>query len=193
MKKAISGFHFIGIVVVFITTFLTCSHAMAQKESKAIKIGIYDSRIVVMAYSRSDLFKEYLEVSRVKNDSALKANDTEKITELAIQGMSYQHLLHQMVFGTGTITPVISLVKDQVLKVAQKAGVVLVISKFELTYQDPSLEIVDLTSEISQLFKPEGDFVNIATEIEKVTPVPLPDLTIEKEMLDGYCNRYWKK
>ena len=57
---------------------------------------------------------------------------------------------------------------------------------------DPSIETVDLTSEICKLFDPTEDIATITEEIRKNAPIPLEDLSIEEDMLNGYCKRFGK-
>ena len=107
--------------------------------------------------------------------------------------MSYQHLLHQMVFSKGSAAGIMELVKDKLPDVAKEAGVKIVLSKYELSYQDPSVEIVDLTPQVCQLFKPTENIDKMADGIKKSQPIPLDELSIEAEMIEAYCNRFGKK
>ncbi|MEI6899403.1 MAG: hypothetical protein WCL00_05965 [Bacteroidota bacterium] len=167
--------------------------AKAQKNQPVIKIGVYDSRAVVFAYSRSHYFKEHLQKFAKQSDSAEKAKDTVRVKEFSMQAMSYQHLLHQMIFSTGSVHEIMDLIKDQLPELAKKEGVSLIMSKYEVSWKDPSIEVVDLTDQVSMLFKPSDDYKKMAVEISKNAPVPLEELTIEQDMLDLYCKRFGKK
>jgi hypothetical protein len=181
------------IAVTIILMALLSPQTQAQGKSKMIKIGVYDSRVIVLVYSRSEMFGAYMKNLGQKSDSALQAKDTTKFRELAIHAMSYQHLLHQMVFGAGSAAAIIGLVKDKLPEVTSQAGVSIIVSKFELTYKDPSVEIVDVTDKIIPLFNPKGDNEKIIAEIGKAEPIPLADLSIEEDMLNGFCQRFGKK
>ena len=165
----------------------------AQKQSGKIKIGTYDSRIITFAFSRSAYFSQYLGKINVQNDSAVKANDSARITELGIQMLSYQHLLHLRVFGNGSVISIMDLVKDQLPEVAKSAGVSIILNKWELNYNDPSIEIIDVTDQIVQLFKPKEDIAKMEQEIRNIAPIPVEDLTVEKDMLDLYCTKFHNK
>jgi hypothetical protein len=159
----------------------TDSPASAQGKPTPLKIGTYDSRVVTFAYSRSAYFREYQATLHSRYEAAKQANDTAKMNELQVQGMTYQHLLHQRVFGSGSITSVIDLVKDQLPALAKTAGVSLVVSQWEISYQGSGVELTDLTDQVAQLFKPTEDISKMAAEIRKTAPVPLEQLTIEDE------------
>ena len=165
----------------------------AQKNSPLVKIGTYDSRIVTMAWSRSEVFGQFMKKTSRQNDSATRVHDTARIKELSVIMMSYQHLLHQMVFSNGSIGMVMATIKDKLPEVAKTAGVSVILSKWEVNFSDQAVETVDLTIQIATLFHPGGDFEKMAGEIGKVTPVPMEELGIESEMLDMYCTRFGKK
>jgi len=193
VKMSISCLLHLIVIILFFVSLLQSTMVFAQKNSGTLKIGVYDSRVVVFAYSRSVMFRERMKKMGQQSDSANKASDTVKIRELSIQAISFQHLLHLMVFGSGSIATITDLVKEHFPDVAKNAGVSMIVSKFELAYKDPSTEIIDLTDQISQLFKPTENIDKMVAEIEKTAPVPLDDLTIEEDMLDGYCKRFGKK
>jgi hypothetical protein len=166
---------------------------LAQKIKASIKIGTYDSRIVTFAWSRSDYFKQRLIKINQQSDSATKAHDTARIKELSVEAMSYQHLLHLTVFSNGSIGFVMAIVKDKLPGLAKRTGVSVILSKWELNFSDPSIEIVDLTSQVAQLFQPKENIDQMSKDISAQQPIPIDEFGIETEMLDGYCNRFGKK
>ncbi|MEI6434606.1 MAG: hypothetical protein WCP32_07165 [Bacteroidota bacterium] len=180
-------------IIIFLLLATAGTTVFAQKKPAGLKIGTYDSRIITFAWSRSDYFKQHIKRFSMQSDSAQKANDTARIKELSIQAMSYQHLLHLMIFGTGSVTAIMDLVKDKLPGLAKKEGVSMIVSKYELNFTDPSAELVDLTNLIAQLFKPLENIDKMEGEISKVQPLLLEELTIENEMLDLYCHRFGKK
>jgi len=173
--------------------FSSANMAMAQKKKATIKIGTYDSRIATFAWSRSDFFNKLMIKVNQQSDSAEKAHDTARIKDLSILRLSYQHLLHQMVFSNGSIGIVMACIKDQLPGLAKKEGVSVILSKWEVNFIDPSIEIIDLTNQVAQLFQPKEDISRTAGEISQIAPVPIDEMGIESEMLDSYCHRFGKK
>ncbi|MEI6885412.1 MAG: hypothetical protein WCO02_13055 [Bacteroidota bacterium] len=169
------------------------SPVMAQKKSAVIKIGTYDSRTIIFAWSRTDLLKQHLVKLGQQTDSARKVNDSARIKELSVQAMSFQHLLHLMIFSTGSVASVMVIIKDKLPELAKKSGVSFIVSKWELNYYDPSFEVIDLTSQVAALFQPKENIDKMAAEITAQQPIPIQDFGIETEMLDGYCNKFGKK
>jgi hypothetical protein len=165
---------------------------LAQNTLPKMKVGTYDSRMVVYAFSRSDYFKQYMKKFMMQSDSATKANDTIRLRELSVQAMSFQHLLHQMVFSTGSVSMVMKYIREGLPGLASKEGVSVIVSRYELSWLAPGIETVDLSRQVCALFKPAEDIENFLKEIEKVDPVPIEEMGIEEEMLVGFCTRFGK-
>ena len=187
-----------SFVSAFITiTLLICltipTGAFAQKKSTVIKIGTYDSRTIIFAWSRTENLKKQMMKIRQQTDSAEKAHDSARIKEVSVGAISFQHLLHQMVFSTGSVASIISVIKDKLPELAKTEGVSVIVSKYELNYSDSSIEVVDLTKQVAALFQPTENIDKMAAEIAKQSPIPIEEMTIETDMLDGYCKLFGKK
>lgn len=146
-----------------ITVIFTCfifiqfggvSAVTANAQSK-IRIGTYDSRYVALAFYRADNMKKINDFMVNLNEGLNKAResgDKNKIMELEAKGPAFQNLMHQQVFGNLSIPNVMMTIKDQLPAVAQKAGVTMIVSKWEIQYSEPAIEQVDITMQIIDLF-----------------------------------------
>ncbi len=193
MKQRMTIFNTIIAGMAVTLLFLSGNMCMAQKKNAAIKIGTYDSRIVTFAWSRSDAFNQHMKKFNQQVDSAEKAHDSARVKELTVGIISYQHLLHQMVFSNGSAGMLLVLVKDKLPELAKTAGVSSIVSKWELNFSDPSVETVDVTDQVVKLFIPKENIENMAGEIRKQNPIPMEELSIEGEMLDMFCKRFGGK
>jgi len=193
MNKRSKYFTLTMVAVYMALTLVIPSSMLAQKTSPVLKIGTYDSRIITFAWSRSDYFKEHMAKMGQQDDSAHKAHDSARIKDLGVQAMSYQHLLHQMVFSNGSAGFIMQIIKDKLPVLAKTTGVSVIVSKWELNYSDPSVEIIDLTSQVAALFQPKENIDKMAADISAQPPIPLDEMEIETEMLDYYCKLFGKK
>lgn len=193
MKKSIQYLCSVVIIMLILIIQPSGRCVFAQKTGGVIKIGVYDSRTVVFAWSRSEDFAKHMQQLRQAADSISNKHDTAMIKENTVQMISFQHSLHQMVFSTGSIGTIMEAVKDKLPGLATTAGVSMIVSKWELNFSDPSIQIVDLTKQVALLFNPKEDIDKMAEEILKNKPVPLDELVIEQDMLDGYCRMFEKK
>lgn len=184
------------LLLIILTSFISFYNTiLAQPENKVLKIGTYDSRIITLAYSRSEAFGVHMAELQKLSEADLQGNDSTKKAEAAYRMITFQFLLHQQVFCTGSASSVLNIVKDKLSKLAMNEGVKAIVSKWELTYIDPSIEIVDLTMTLAKLFNPTGDFENMAAEVGRQDPIPLEEFTIEEvvQMWKMFESRYMGK
>jgi hypothetical protein len=194
--KATYKFSLEILSLIFLTCFVSLGNKIdAQESKKPLKIGTFDSRIVVLAYSRSDLFNERMNQMRETGEEIMQSNDTAKKIENAYKMFTWQYLLHQMVFCSGSTAAILDLVKDKLPQVAKEAGVSVITSKWELTFADPSAEIFDLTMPVAKLFNPKENIEAMAKDLTKQAPIPLSDFTVEEviQMWKQFESKYLGK
>jgi hypothetical protein len=175
--KAILSF---AIISIALSGYSTVADPAVKEPPAGMKIGTYDSRAVVLAYSRSALFQEHFKKMQEESKQNLEGTDTVKMKEAAYKMITFQYLLHQQVFCAGSVASIMNLVKDKLPEVAKKAGVSTIVSKWELTYSEPSIEVTDLTAEICSLFNPVNLDQQTMKEISNQAPIPLEDFTVEE-------------
>jgi hypothetical protein len=164
-----------------------------RPQDQPVKIGVYDSRMVALAWSRSEDFQKHMASFMQAGDSASQAKNNRKGKEMACHAISYQHLLHQMVFGSGSIAGIMENIRKELPELAKREGVSMILSKYELPYVDPSVEQIDLTDEVTRLFKPLESIDQMTADMKKVEPMPLEELDIEIELLEDFCEQFGKK
>jgi hypothetical protein len=101
------------------------------------------------------------------------AGDSARVDELKLFMPSFQHLMHQQVFSTGSICNVLREIEDDLPAIAAETGVVVIVSQWELPYIAPDVERVDVTANIAALFETDEETARIVTEMANVEPVPL--------------------
>lgn len=183
------------ITCLFLFTGVCYTSCYAQKSESKIKMGIYDSRIVFIAYVNSDYFIQQNSKWHEEGEKIMQSNDTVKKIEAFYKMMTEEYLMHQRGFSNGSTASVLVLVKDKLPIVAKDAGVIAILSKWELTFADPDIEIVDLTMQVARLYNPTGNFERTAGEMAKMDPIPLEELTMEEqiEMWKQFETRYLGK
>ncbi len=189
-KSTVATGMFSGMMVILILVF--SQYALAQ--TNPIKVGVYDSRVVVMAYAGSPDFQQWKSNLDQKTDSAKKAGDKELEKKLGVEAMSFQHLLHQMCFSTASVSILLEPYKnDKIPALAKEKGLSVLVGKYELDFSAAGITTVDVTDEVVKFFiNPTGDFQQKKMGIANATPVPLPELTIEEDMLKHYCTLFGK-
>jgi hypothetical protein len=195
MKKKTFAIAGLVAVMVFLSATIFAQAPVPGNKSK-IRIGTYDSRTVIFAWSRSggdNSLMATMKRFQMQSDSAGKAHDSVRIKELSLHAISFQHLLHQSVFSSGSAMFVMEGMKDKLALLAKEENVLIILSKWEIPWNDPSVEILDLTGKVAALFEPKEDIGKMAAEISKQAPLPLQDMDIESELFDSYCKRFGNK
>lgn len=113
------------------------TRSVSDTGGSRLRVGIYDSRAVAYAYVQSDLFKEEQKKLAPERDAVMKTNDTAKWKETMIKVCTEQYLLHQRFFGVGSTASILRKIETQLAAVAKNAGVNIIVSKWELNWNDP--------------------------------------------------------
>jgi len=162
-----------------LTCIIFVKPLLAQQSSQTVKIGIYDSRAVAIAYSNSDSFQKDIGNLMTQYKKAKEENNTKLVEALEKEGQFQQQLLHEQTFSVGTVSNIIDKIKDKLQEIAKNTGVSLIISKWEVAYKDPSLEYIDVTSQIVDLFSPSKQTLKWIKDLQQQTPIPIDKISID--------------
>ena len=141
-----------------------------------VRVGIYDSRAVAMAHFGKFIKDGGLEKLYDDHDKAKAAGDTKKAEELAAKGQALQKQLHMRMFGTAPIDDILEEIKKDIPKVAQAAGVDIIVGKWDIVYQRPSAKVVDITKQLVEIFEPDEETLEKIKALLEHPPVPTEDL-----------------
>ena len=168
-----------------ILVLLTLSIQWAKTETHTdhtacYKVGIYDSRAVAMAYYRSGEFANVLKDLHAELKEAKKQGNETRVAELNAKGPALQAQAHQQGFGNAPIDEIIQRIEKELPQIAEKAGVGLIISKWNLDYQASDASFVDVTDLMVKPFSPTKETWIVIKDIQKKDPVPLDVLKDHK-------------
>jgi len=121
----------------------------AEKAEKALQVvvGTFDSRAVKLAYDSA------------KMAGRMPAVEVPKPIEFR-QG-----------FGTGDVSEYLDQIRDEIPKIAQKTGVDVIVSKWDIEYHDPNVKFVDMTEALIQPFKPTEERIKIIRDVMAKPPL----------------------
>ena len=191
MKAKIYLYYMIITTIVLIVITSCSTNASDNK----LKIGTYDSRAVAYAYFISDMYKIQQQKIDSERDKIMEAKDTAKWKETISKVCTEQYLLHQRVFAIGSAASVLRKIEKQLPSIAKSAGVDIIVSKWELTWKDSSVVVVDLTDNIAQLFIPLNKLGKTYDEIKKTERIDVDDVGIDEviEIWNQFEKKYMGK
>lgn len=140
------------------------------------RVGVFDSRAVAVAYAASKGFNEELALKMKEYRQAKDAGDQEKVKQLEAAGQAGQEQLHLQGFGTASVSGILDRIKDQLPAIARQNKVDLIVSKWDIAYQTPTVETVDITETIIEPFQPSERTRKIVADLKGKDPVPAEEL-----------------
>jgi len=169
-----------SLICVF-SLLAVCTAAVAeQPEEKAagpqVRVGIFDSRALALAYGRSEPFMQYVKELKAEYAKAVAAGDEKRVKELDAEGPAQQDLLHKQVFSTWPVDNVLEKIKEKIPEIAKQAGVDIIINKWDIVYQQPGIEFIDVTDLMVKPFSPDEATLKLIKDMQNVAPVPLEAL-----------------
>ena len=152
MKNAFKLSKWFMISSAVVSCLMTTATASAQAQTNKLRIGVYDSRAVAVAYANSTEFQETLKAVRTDCEKAKTVKDEKRMKDIDGRMKLQQRWLHEQAFSTGSVVGIVAKIKGALPGVAKKAGVQAIVSKWELSYQEPEVEVVDVTEDLAMLF-----------------------------------------
>ena len=147
-----------------------------QEEVITMRVGVFDSRAVAVAYARSDVFRRGLNAMKAEHEEAKETGDTARVAELEAKGQAMQDLLHRQGFSTWPVDDILEQVEGRIPAIAERAGVDVIVSKWTIVYERPGVEFVDVTDLMVEPFEPDEETLKIIEELKKQAPVSLEEL-----------------
>ncbi len=153
---------------------LGCSNgAAAEERTSALRVGIFDSRGLALAYGRSarpDCLLAKVAELRREHEQARKEGNEDRMKELETEPSALQEQIHKQVFSGAPIDDILALIKDDLPKVAEAADVKLIVSG--LLHSGSDVELVDITLEMCAPFEPDSETLKM---IKQIIAKPLVD------------------
>jgi len=168
---------FIVSFAVALGVWLAGATASAQVQTNKLRVGIYDSRAIAIAYGNSPAFQDSLKPIRTEYEKARAEKNDKRMKEIDARMKLRQRRAHEQGFSTGSVAGILATVKDSLPAVAKRAGVMMIASKWEVNYQSPEVELVDVTDELVALFHPNEKVLGWVKSCREKKPVLLEDIT----------------
>ncbi|MHB1037622.1 MAG: hypothetical protein ACYC35_05740 [Pirellulales bacterium] len=167
-------------VLAVVGSLAIVSQAVAQApgekaEKVKLRVGTFDSRAVAVAYARSEPFKREIAQLMQQHKEAKAAGNAEKVKQLEAEGEARQKRLHIQGFSTGSVDNILAKIKDQLPAIAKEAGVDVLVSKWDVVYQTPTAECVDVTARMLKPFHPDEATLRTVEELKKHAPISLEE------------------
>lgn len=145
------------------------------QSGSSVRIGIYDSRAIAVAYAGSEFHTRWLKSLKAESDKA-KAEGNQKLhEELKKKAAAQQRLLHMQGFSVAPVDNILANIKDKIPEIVKKTNVSTIESKWnkEALMKYKPAEFIDVTMELVKALNPNERQLKCAVEIQKAEPIPL--------------------
>ena len=182
MKRKMMVMGLVAVSFGAIVLFSNGQQVSAVGKKKLLRVGVYDSRGIAIAYANSDHWGKVLKGKQAALEQAKKEGDTDKIKEIEAWGPAQQAQAHLKAFGTAPVHECFECVKDKIPQVAKAAGVDVIVSKWDFDYLAADADVVDVTMELAKLFNPSERGWKSIKSLKKWKPYSHEELQqLEKE------------
>ena len=157
------------ILAVFVLSIMTWTSTSAAQTK--VRIGIFDSRSVAIVYANSKFFKNPFSEITARMKAAKDKKDDKEIAKIEYEAKLRQAILHDQGFGKGSVNTIIDLYRDKIAEIAKTENLSAVVSKWEVIYSKPDIELVDITDKIIAFFEPSDKMKEVIKEVPQQEPV----------------------
>lgn len=182
MKKKLS-IPVLSAVILGISSSIFVQGQSIDKSKKALlRVGVYDSRAVAVAYAHSSLFADTLKAQKKELEEAEAKGDQSKIRELRARGRALQQELHLQGFGTAPVHEYLDTIKDKLPEIARQGDVDVIVSKWAIDYVVPEAAMTDITDRLIEPFGPDQRVRNIIRDLENKAPLSKEEILAHEDM-----------
>lgn len=163
---------FFALLATLTTTITTPAHQPGvPSEDKKVRVGVFDSRAIAVAYYRSRNFSNIMKELHADHEKAKAAGDEKLASNYEARGRALNDLAHQQGFGTGSVDTILKKIKDQLPAIAKANNVQVMVSQWNLAYQEQDAKLVDVTDQLVKLFHPDEATLKVIQDLRKKAPV----------------------
>ncbi|MEJ2105044.1 MAG: hypothetical protein P8X47_10775 [Ignavibacteriaceae bacterium] len=163
---SLKSYYSIPIFVLVISILLIIPAEVTNAQT-VIRIGVFDSRAVAVAYYNSDFSntKEIFQSIATQMQEAKSKDDKQAIAKIEREATLRQAMLHEQGFGTGSVINITETVKDKLTQLANDENLSAIVSKWEISFNNNNVALIDITEKIVHFFDPNDQMKDMVKEI----------------------------
>jgi hypothetical protein len=135
------------------------------------RVGVYDSRCIAIWYYNSNEFNTKIKDLMDSLHKLKESKDTVHAKKLEEKGQLMQRIAHDKGFGRGSVAEILENKKDEIKSIASQENLLLIVSKWEVNYSDPEVEIVDVTLKLLDMLKAPESMKKQYEQMKSVKPI----------------------
>lgn len=161
---------------IFSVLLLFAGIVFGQTLKKNVVVGTFDSRIIAVAYYNTEAHMSYVEGLKTEHAEAEASGDEARVKELEAIGEASQELAEKQAFSTWPVDNILKTIEEKIPEIAQKAEVDIIVSKWNIVYQQSDIECIDVTDVMVKLINPDEQMLKMLEQMKNQPPIPLEEL-----------------
>lgn len=149
------------------------------------RIGVYDSRAITVAYTNSRYNDGIMVKKSTEKKKAEKAGELEKARQIDEWMTWFSIHRHSQGFGTTPVHDLLEPIQKKLPQIAREAGADVIVSKWDLDYTSPDIQIVDVTDRLVRAFEPKPEAYSTIEQIQKIEPLSMEEI-VRHELEGGH-------
>lgn len=145
-------------------------------QGDCLRVGVFDSRAVAIVFLRSPAGREPMFELKRRHAEAKEAGNDSLMADLEAQGLAMQDRWHRMGFGTASVRWILRRIEDRLPELAREAGVDLIVSRWNVVFQEPDVQLVDVTAVLVDALDTDEDIPTLLSELAKNPPLTEEEL-----------------
>jgi len=159
----------------------TNTAAPAATHPRRLRIGVYDSRAVAVAYANSREFQNSMKPAQADYRQAKLDGNKKHMEELQHRMRVAQRRLNEQAYSTASVAPIMATLQGFFPAVAREAGVDAIVSKWELNYASYNVETEDVTDKLVALLHTTDQGWKWAKDVQQKPPIPIDKYTEQEQ------------
>jgi hypothetical protein len=172
MKRTLITACLICCIALAFGTYAT--RAQTTAPASKLRVGVYDSRAVAVAYSASSFHDAEMKALQQQLKDAEAARDTKKAEQVKARGKNMQTIAHLQAFSNAPVDNAIAKIGESLPVVAAAAGVDVIVA--DIDFKSDRVETVDVTNLLVAQFKPNDRAQKNIEMIVKQKRIPMVDV-----------------
>jgi hypothetical protein len=148
--------------------------AQSTAPANRLRIGVYDSRALAVAYSASSFHDAELKAMQQELKDAEAARDTKKADQIRARGKNMQTIAHLQAFSNAPVDDAMAALRESLPLIAAAAGVDVIVA--DVDFKSDRVETIDVTNLLVAQFKPSDRAQKNIEMIVKQKRIPMVDV-----------------
>ena len=157
----------------------------AAEQDKRLRIGVYDSRAIAIAYSGGAHNDQIMQKKSKEKKKAEQAGDTHEANQIEAWMTHVSIKRHSQAFSTAPVHDLLRFVKMRLPQIAKEAGVDVIVSKWEFDFLSSDAEVTDVTMLLVKAYDPKPETIVSINKIMKTKPLT-PEEIVRHELKGGH-------